>query len=65
MCYIRIAYNEIEAEATLQAAETAESFHLSAMRTLRSLRDLRRYATTVSIQNAGQVNIGEKQVNLS
>lgn len=57
--------NSYEAEATIQAAEMAESFHRSGMRTLRTLRDLRRYATTVSIQNAGQVSIGEKQVNLS
>lgn len=54
-----------EAEATIQAAELAERFHRLAMRTLRALRDLRRYAPTVSIQSAGQVNIGEQQVNLS
>ena len=53
-----------EAEATIRAAEMAERFHRSAMRTLRALRDLRRYTPTVSIQNAGQVNIGEKQVNV-
>jgi hypothetical protein len=54
-----------EAEATIRAAEMAESFHRSAMRTLRSLRDLRRYVPAVSIRNAGQVNISEKQVNLT
>ena len=32
---------------------------------LRALRDLRRYAPTVMIQNAGQVNIGSQQVNLA
>ncbi|MFC2077970.1 hypothetical protein ACFLTM_04100 [Candidatus Bipolaricaulota bacterium] len=53
-----------EAEATVQAAEIAERFHRTAMRSLRALRDLRRYAPKVSIQSAGQVNIGEKQVNL-
>lgn len=43
----------------------ADSFHKTAIRTLRTLRDLRRYAPSVSIQRAGQVNIGERQVNLS
>ena len=33
------------------------------LRTLRALRDLRRYATAVTIQKAGQVNIGAQQVN--
>ena len=31
--------------------------------TLRALRDLRRYMPTVNIRQAGQVNIGEQQVN--
>lgn len=53
-----------EEDGTTQAAEMADRFHRMAMRTLRSLRDLRRYAPAVSIQSAGQVNIGEKQVNL-
>jgi hypothetical protein len=34
------------------------------LRTLRALRDLRRYAPPVIVQNAGQVNIGQKQVNV-
>jgi hypothetical protein len=33
------------------------------LRTLRQLRDLRRY--TVVIQNPGQVNIGAQQVNVT
>jgi len=53
-----------EAEVTIQAAEIAERFHRSAMRTVRTLRDLRRYASTASIRHAGQANIGEKQVNI-
>jgi hypothetical protein len=35
------------------------------LRTLRALRDFRRYAPTVMIQNAGQVNIGSQQVNVA
>lgn len=54
-----------EAEATVQAAEMADRFHRMFMRTLRALRDLRRYSPAINIQNAGQVNIGENQMNLS
>lgn len=54
-----------EEEGTARAAEMTDKFHKMAMRNLRALRDLRRYAPAVSIQNAGQVNIGEKQVNLT
>ena len=32
--------------------------------TLRQMRDLRRYALGVTIQNARQVNIGQQQVNV-
>lgn len=53
-----------EEENTARAVEVADRFHKMAMRTLRALRDLRRYAPAISIQSAGQVNIGEKQVNL-
>jgi hypothetical protein len=35
------------------------------LRNLRALRNLRRYAPAVHIENHGQVNIGEKQVNVS
>ncbi len=33
--------------------------------TLRDLRDLRRYAPSVTAQNAAQLNIGGQQVNLA
>ena len=54
-----------EIEDTARAAEMADRFHRMAMRTLRALRDVRRYSPAVNIRNAGQVNIGEKQVNVS
>jgi len=54
-----------EEESTARAAEMTDRFHKMAMRNLRALRDLRRYAPTVSIQSAGQVNIAEKQVNVA
>ncbi len=31
---------------------------------LRALRDLRRHAPSLVIQNAGQVNVGQQQVNV-
>jgi len=53
-----------EAEATEQATVMADRFNRMFMRTLRALRDLRRYSPAINIKNAGQVNIADKQVNL-
>jgi len=52
-------------DAQNQAAAMVERFNRLFMRTLRGLRDLRRYATKVTIQRAQQVNIGEQQVNIA
>ena len=52
------------AEAIEQAA-MVDRFNRLFLRTLRQLRDLRRYAPAVTIQNAGQVNIGQQQVNVA
>lgn len=46
-----------------QAAAMVDRFNRLFLRTLRGLRDLRRYSSNVTIQNAGQVNIAEQQVN--
>lgn len=54
-----------EAEATREAFEMAEKFQRMFLRTLRALRDLRRYTPAVVIQNAGQVNVGQQQINLA
>jgi hypothetical protein len=35
------------------------------LRTLRALQELRRYAPTVVVQSAGQVNVGAQQVNVA
>ncbi len=51
-------------EAMDQSAAMADRFHRIFMRTLRSLRDLRRYNPAVIVQNAGQVNVGGQQVNV-
>jgi hypothetical protein len=54
-----------DSEAIGQAAAMADRFNRMYMRTLRALRDLRRYAPTVVVQNAGQVNVGGQQVNVA
>ena len=41
----------------------ADRFQRMYMRTLRALRDLRRYSSKIMINNPAQVNIGEKQFN--
>jgi hypothetical protein len=56
--------SEMEARSTAEAAEMVERFHRMTMRTMRDLRAHRKHVSSVCIQNAGQVNIGEKQVNL-
>jgi len=52
------------AEAMEQAAAMADRFNRLFLRTLRALRDLRRYAGPVIVQQAGQVNVGAQQVNV-
>lgn len=53
-------------KATEQAAAMVDRFNQLFLRTLRQLRDLRRYAPQVTIQNAGQVNIASgQQMNLA
>ena len=56
-----------EQEATEQAAAMADRFNRVFLRTLRNLRDLRRYTAPVTINNPEQVNIaadGGQQVNM-
>ena len=48
-----------------QSAAMADRFQRMFLRGLRALRDLRRYAPAVVVQNAGQVNVGGQQVNLT
>jgi hypothetical protein len=53
-----------EAEAIEQAMTMIERWNRIYLRTLRALRDLRRYSTPIQINNPGQVNIGERQINV-
>jgi hypothetical protein len=46
-------------------AQRVEQLNRLFVRTLRALRDWRRYGSSVTIQRAGQVNIAEKQVNVA
>ena len=55
---------QTEAEAIEQAAQMVDRFHRIFMRTLRQLKELRRQLPHVMIQNAGQVNLANQQVNL-
>lgn len=56
------------ADAIEQAQRLADGYHRQYMRTLRQMRDLRRYAPPVIVNNGGQVNVavdGGKQVNVA
>lgn len=53
------------AEALEQSAAMADRFNRLFLRTLRALRDLRRYAGPVIVQRAAQVNVGAQQVNVA
>jgi len=53
-----------DAAAIDQAAAMVDRFNRLFMRTLRSLRDLRRYGASVVVQNVGQFNLGQAQVNI-
>lgn len=53
------------ADAIEQAQRLADGYHRQYMRTLRQMRDLRRYAPPVIVNNGGQVNVANQQVNVS
>jgi hypothetical protein len=52
-------------EAQEQAAAMVDRFNRLYLRTLRSLRDLRRYGQQITINSPTQVNIGGQQVNVA
>jgi hypothetical protein len=53
------------ADSIEQAYKLADGYHRQYMRTLRQMRDLRRYAPPVIVNNGGQVNVGAQQVNVA
>ena len=48
-----------------RAIKNAERFHLMFSRSLRSLRDLRRFNVNVTVTGAANVNVGPQQVNVT
>ncbi len=54
-----------EADAIEQAHRMADRYNRMFLRTLRQMRDLRRYAPPVIVNNGGQVNVGQQQVNVA
>src|SRR5687768_6938155 len=53
------------AETIDQSAAMVDRFHRLFLRTLRALRDYRRHASQVVVQNAAQVNVGAVQQNVT
>lgn len=53
------------ADSIEQAQRLADGYHRQYMRTLRQMRDLRRYAPPVIVNNGGQVNVASQQVNVT
>lgn len=54
-----------EADAIDQAYKLADGYNRQFLRTLRQLRDLRRYVPPVIVNNGGQVNVANQQVNVA
>jgi hypothetical protein len=54
-----------DAQTLDQAAAMVERFHQLMLRTLKALTDLQRRTPPITIHQAGQVNLGGQQVNLS
>jgi hypothetical protein len=53
------------ADAIDQANRIADGYNRQFMRTLRQMRDLRRYAAPVIVNQGGQVNVAGQQVNVN
>jgi hypothetical protein len=54
-----------EHEALEQAAAMVDRYNKIYLRSLRALRDMRRDAPKVVVQNASQVNVGAQQINMN
>jgi hypothetical protein len=54
-----------EADAIEQAHTMADRYNRMFLRVLRQMRDLRRYAPAVIVNNGGQVNLANQQVNVT
>jgi hypothetical protein len=58
------AWADLVGPQAAEALEMADRFNRMFLRTLRGLRDLRKVPLAVVVQNAGQVNVGQQQVNV-
>jgi hypothetical protein len=58
---MRLSY----AEAIEQAVSMAERAHKRFLQTVKMLHELQRSAPSLYVANAGQINVGRQQVNLS
>jgi hypothetical protein len=54
-----------DADAIEQAAEMVDRFNRIFVRTLRTLRELRRQSPPVILQSGGQLNVAQQQVNVA
>jgi hypothetical protein len=54
-----------EQQAVEHAAQMADRYNRMFLRTLRQMRDLRRYAPPVIVNNGGQVNVANQQLNVN
>ena len=54
-----------EADAIEQAHRLADSYNRQFLRVMRQFRDLRRYTPPVIVNNGGQVNVANQQVNVT
>jgi hypothetical protein len=59
------AWADLACPQAAEALEMAARFNKMFMRTLRTLANLRKVPLAVVVQNAGQVNVGQQQVNVA
>jgi hypothetical protein len=60
-----MASGSFDESAVALASAMVERFHRMFLRTLRAMQELRRHPLAVVVQNAGQVNVGGQQVNMT
>ena len=62
---MRLPPRVCEAEALEQSAMMTERFQRMYIRLVKTLRELKKGSNPVVVQNAGQVNVGQQQVNVT
>jgi hypothetical protein len=59
------AWADLVGPQAAEALEMADRFNKMLVRTLRTLANLRKVPLAVAVQHAGQVNVGQQQVNVN